>query len=269
MPELPEVETVRRSLLPLVGRHAVGGKVYETRLRKPVPRDLPEQLAGDVWTDLQRRGKYLLVRLRSGRTLLVHLGMTGQFYVRTGGSERLAHDHIVLQLDDGQDLVFHDPRRFGVVRLGMEEEFREVAGIKPDPLDPEMTTAAFQDMLRGRKKPIKNLLMDQGVLSGVGNIYANEALFLAGIRPGRQAGRLSRLEAARLFDTVREVLIAAIALGGSSISDYRDGRGQPGYFQLQLKVYDRAGEPCPKCSEPVKRVVHSGRSTFYCRTCQR
>lgn len=269
MPELPEVETVRRSLLPLVGRCVVDGTVHETRLRKPVPRDLPAQLRQDVWQDLERRGKYLLVRLQSGRTLLVHLGMTGQFYVRAGGSERLAHDHIVLRLDDGQDLVFHDPRRFGVVRLGQEEEFRELAGIRPDPLDPTMNAAVFRDLLRGRKKPIKNWLMDQGVLSGVGNIYANEALFLAGIRPGRQAGRLSRVEAERLFEAVRQVLNDAIALGGSSIADYRDGRGQPGYFQLRLQVYDRTGEPCPQCSEPVRRIVQSGRSTFYCRKCQR
>lgn len=269
MPELPEVETVRRSLLPIVGRSVTAVSVRERRLRRPVPDDLAAAVAGTRFAGFDRVSKYLLCRLSSGVTLLVHLGMSGTFFVRSAGTPGKAHDHVVFALDDGSELVFNDPRRFGVVRLGRGDDFAELARVGVDPLGAEFTAAALWALTRRRAKPVKNLLMDQTLLAGVGNIYANEALFRAGIRPRRAAQSLRRAEVGRLHACVRAVLAEAIELGGSSIADYRDGRGKPGYFQLRLQVYDRGGEPCVTCAGPIRRVVLGGRSTFYCPHCQR
>jgi len=269
MPELPEVETVRRSLLHIIGNRIDAVVVYERRLRRPVPEELADAVAGCHIEAIERRSKYLLCRLSSGATLLVHLGMSGTFFVRPSGQLRQRHDHVIFGLSDGTELVFNDPRRFGVVLFGPESGFTELARIGIDPLGDGFTAAELWTLTRGRSKPIKNLLMDQTLLAGIGNIYANEALFRAGVRPRRQARGLRRIEVERLFGCVREVLREAIELGGSSISDYRDGRGQPGYFQLRLQIYDRGGEPCINCATAVTRVVLGGRSTFYCARCQR
>ncbi len=262
MPELPEVETVRRSLLPIVGARIEGVEVREPRLRRPVAPDFERQLAGRVVRRIERRGKYLLFHLSDDGALLAHLGMSGALLLQEIGTARAAHDHVAIRLADGRQVTFNDPRRFGLLRVGPPDEFVELNNVGPDPLSDAFAVDDFVALARGRKKPVKNLLMDQRALGGIGNIYANEILFRAGIRPGRQARRLTRAELGRLFESTRAVLSSAIRLGGSSISDYRDGDGRPGYFQLRLKVYDRAGKPCLRCHAPVRRVVHAGRSTF-------
>lgn len=269
MPELPEVETVRRSLLPLIGVRIDRVDVHERRLRKPIPEDLDAGVAGATFSDFERRAKYLLCHLDRGISLLVHLGMSGVFHVRPTGSPRRRHDHVVFRLAGRRELVFHDPRRFGLLQLGRPQDFSELRGLGIDPLSEPFTAAALWALTRGRSKPIKNLLMDQAHIVGVGNIYANEALFRAGVRPRRAAQHLRRAEVERIHHSVGAVLREAIELGGSSIADYRDGRGEPGYFQLRLAVYDREGAPCPNCAALIRRTVLAGRSTFFCDRCQR
>ncbi len=269
MPELPEVETVRRSLLPIVGARIVAVEVRELRLRRAVAGDFERRLTGRVIRAIERRGKYLLFHLSGDEALLAHLGMSGALLLQPTGTMPQLHDHVCLRLSDGMQVTFNDPRRFGLMLVGRPDAFRELGNIGPDPLSDGFSVGDLAALACGRKKPVKNLLMDQRALGGIGNIYANEILFRAGIRPGRQARRLTRREIERLFAATRAVLRSAIRLGGSSISDYRDGAGRPGYFQLRLKVYDRAGQPCVRCRAPIRRAVYAGRSSFYCPTCQR
>ncbi len=266
MPELPEVETVRRSLLPIVGATIDAVEVREPRLRRHLPADFGARLTGQAIEAIERRGKYLLLRLTDGNSLLAHLGMSGALLLQPLGNTPATHDHVRLTLSGPRLLTFNDPRRFGVLRVGREDEFEELRQVGPEPLAVDFET--FTGLLRGRKKPIKNLLMDQQGLAGIGNIYANEMLFASGIRPSRPARRLTRADAQRLFDAMRATLQRAIDRGGSSISDYRDSEGRTGYFQLELAVYDRGGQPCQRCASTVRRVVHAGRSSFYCPTCQ-
>jgi formamidopyrimidine-DNA glycosylase len=269
MPELPEVETVRRSLLPVVGRRIESVEVWEARLRRPIAHDFGRRLSGQVIEGIERRGKYLLFRLSTHDCLLAHLGMSGALLLQAAGVGREPHDHVRLQLSGAVQLTYNDPRRFGLLRVAPLAELAELANVGPDPLDEGFSVAAIAALARGRRKPVKNLLMDQRALGGIGNIYANEILFRAGIRPARQARRLTRRELAGLLAATRRVLRSAIRLGGSSISDYRDSGGRPGYFQLRLAVYDRAGEACRRCGRPIRRAVHAGRSSFYCPRCQR
>jgi len=260
---------VRRSLLPIVGARIEAVQVREARLRRTVAPDFAARLTGRVIHGIDRRGKYLLFELSGGDALLAHLGMSGALLLQPTGTPPQTHDHVSLQLSGDRQVTFNDPRRFGLMRVGRPDELVELGNVGPDPLSDTFAVSDLAALARGRKKPVKNLLMDQRALGGIGNIYANEILFRAGIRPGRQARRLTRAELQRLFDATRAVLNSAIRLGGSSISDYRDSTGRPGYFQLRLKVYDRAGQPCPHCHTPVRRVVHGGRSSFYCPACQR
>ncbi len=269
MPELPEVETVRRSLEPIIGRGIAAVEVTQTQLRKRIAPRFSQRLVGQTIAGIERRGKYLLFHLSGGETLLAHLGMTGALLLQPHGTARGPHDHVRIRLSGGQQLTYNDPRRFGLLRVGRLEDFTELHNVGPDPLSRSLAVGDLAALARGRKKPVKNLLMDQQVLGGIGNIYANEILFHARIRPSRPAGRLSSRELVRLLRATRRVLTNAIRLGGSSISDYRDGDGRPGYFQLRLRVYDRAGKPCPRCQTPVRRAVHAGRSSFYCPVCQR
>ncbi len=269
MPELPEVETVRRSLLPILGRRIEAVEIWEPRLRRPLQIDFAQRLRGRVIESVQRRGKYLLFDLSRDLWLLAHLGMTGALLLQPRKTAREAHDHVRLQLSGLRQLTFNDPRRFGMLRVGGLQDFSELRNVGPDALAESFTEVDFFALTRKRKKPIKSLLMDQPLLAGVGNIYANEALFRAGIRPGRRAAGLTRHEACSLFTSLRECLNEAIALGGSSISDYRDSNGRTGYFQLTLAVYDRNGQPCPRCAQAIRRQVHAGRSSFYCPNCQR
>jgi formamidopyrimidine-DNA glycosylase len=269
VPELPEVEVVVRGLGgELVGRRVMRVEVREVRLRGGVASDFAERLTGRRVVAIQRRGKYLLALLDDGRTWLVHLGMTGRLTIGGGDERAERHDHIVIHLEDGRTVTYNDPRRFGRMAVIDAAAVAAEAGAGVDPLSAEFTSAALFALTRHRRTSIKALLMDQRRIAGLGNIYVNELLFHAGIRPRRRAGRL-RLEACRrIVAATRSVLTAAIRRGGSSISDYRDARGQRGWFQLRHRVYDRAGEPCRRCSTPIRTLVIVGRSSFYCPRCQ-
>ena len=269
MPELPEVETTRRSLLgDVVGARVTDVTVRERRLRRKIPSDFARRLRGRRVAAIERQGKYLLFVLDDGAVLLVHLGMSGSLCLTATSTLPVRHDHVVIAFDNGRQLVFNDPRRFGLMRVGRREELEELRAVGPDPLAAAPTPDEWRALTRA-KAPIKSVLMDQRRLGGVGNIYANEALFEAGVRPRRRAASLTRAELARLAAALRAVLERAVELGGSSISDYRDGNGNPGYFQIHHAVYDRDGQPCGRCTTPIKRIVLGGRSTFYCPRCQR
>ena len=270
MPELPEVETIRRSLLPrLTGVVIRSVTVTERRLRRRVADDFESRLRGRRILGIVRRGKYLVFELEGDDRLLVHLGMSGSLELRRGSTPGEAHDHVRLRLDGGRALVFNDPRRFGLMRVAHRTDLGELEHVGPDPLAEEWSAERLRPLVRGRTRPIKTLLMDQHALAGIGNIYANEILFRAGVRPTRRAGTLRQRELESLARAMQVVLADAVRLGGSSISDFRDSDGRPGYFQLQLAVYDRGGEPCRGCRTPIRRIVLAGRSSFYCRRCQR
>lgn len=272
MPELPEVETTRRGILPrLQGRRVVAVRVFEEGLRWPVTPGLPRLLPGQRLEDIERRAKYLLMRFSNG-TLLVHLGMTGSLRVFSSEKTPLRkHDHLELHWDDGSVLRYHDPRRFGTVQwLGCAAgDHPLLVGLGPEPLGPDFGGGYLFQRSRGRRLAVKQLLMDAAVVVGVGNIYANEALFLAGIDPRRQAGRIALERYARLADGVRTVLESALARGGTTLRDYVDGDGSPGYFAQELKVYGRAGLPCVRCGTRIGTIRQAQRSTFYCPKCQR
>lgn len=274
MPELPEVESTRRSLLgPLLGRRVLALTVREARLRWPVPPDLPQILAGQQVLGIDRRAKYLLWRFTNG-TLLVHLGMSGSLRVLGPGAGDQClrpHDHLEFRFDDGTVLRYHDPRRFGSVHWldgdpALHALLRELG---PEPLEPGFDGDTLWRAGRERRVPVKQLLMDGAVVVGVGNIYASESLFLAGVDPRRKANRVSRARYARLAGAVREVLGQAVATGGTTLRDYVDGNGQPGEFALRLNVYGREGEACPHCTTEIRQVRLGQRSTFFCPNCQR
>ena len=270
MPELPEVETIARGLAPeLEGRRITGVVVRETRLRAPLAPDFARRLVGRRLGRMGRTGKYLVTPLDDGHVWLVHLGMTGRLTL--GGAHRLAlvHDHVELALDDRRTLVYHDPRRFGRLDVLAASEVARVVGPGVDALDARLTAGWLFARSRGRRTSAKALLMDQREIAGLGNIYVNELLFRAGVRPRRRAARLSRADCTRLVGAMRAVLDEAILRGGSSISDYRDGFDRAGSFQEEHVVYDRAGLPCRRCATAIRGVVITGRSSFYCPACQR
>ncbi len=271
MPELPEVEVVRGGLEPLlVGRRLHSAVCHRDGLRYPLP-DL-SRLEGRCLTALRRRAKYLLFGFDEDMLLAWHLGMTGQFHVLPEDKPRQPHEHVRLVFDDGQALVYRDARRFGYAGLLAA---RDLAGhpwfakLGPEPLEGDFDAAYLVQACRGRKRPIKSVLMDARIVVGVGNIYACESLFRAGIHPARAAGRISSLRLARLVECIRDVLTEAVAAGGSSIRDFVHADGRPGYFAHDFRVYGREGEPCIVCGEPIRRLVQAGRSSFYCRGCQR
>jgi len=271
MPELPEVETTRRGVAPHVeGRRVAALHVYDPRLRWPVPSDLARRLVGRGIDRIDRRSKYLLFRLGPD-TLLVHLGMTGSLRVFKQPPARRTHDHVDVVLDDGTVLRYNDPRRFGAMLWvpAPAEAHPLLASLGPEPFDAAFDAAYLWRTLRRRSAAIKLALMDNGVVVGVGNIYANESLFRAGIRPTLPAHRVSRPRLARLVEEVRNVLTEAIAKGGSTLRDYVDASGEPGYFQLQYFVYGRDGQPCRVCGTPIKLRRLGARASFYCPRCQR
>ncbi len=271
MPELPEVETTRRGIAPHVtGRTIVALELYERRLRWPVPRSLALRLPGQRIVGTDRRAKYLLIVLERG-TVIVHLGMSGSLRVLPGDAPRMRHDRYDVRLDSGQVLRFNDPRRFGSLHFteGDPGRHRLLRDLAPEPFDSRFDADYLWGIARGRRLAIKQLLMNSHLVVGVGNIYANEALFRAGVRPGRAAGRLSRLEARRLVAAIRAVLTEAIRAGGTTLRDYVGADGAPGYFRQKLFVYERAGTPCRRCGTPIRRSTQQGRSTYFCPACQR
>jgi len=271
MPELPEVETTRRGIEPLVvGRVVEALRVYDRRLRWPVPASLPRWAAGRRIDALDRRGKYLLFRL-SDDTLLVHLGMTGSLRAYSDPPPPRAHDHVDIVLDSGVLLRYHDPRRFGAMLWlpPPAEGHALLADLGPEPFDAAFDADYLWRALRRRSAAIKLVLMDNHVVVGVGNIYASESLFRAGIRPTTPANRVSRARLGRLVDVVRATLAEAIAKGGSTLRDYVDGHGDPGHFQLDHFVYGRQGLPCRVCGAAVRQIRQGGRATCLCPTCQR
>ena len=270
MPELPEVETTRLGLLPrLQGRTLTSMVVRNPRLRWPVPADLEARLQGQVLKSLDRRGKYLLFDFGSV-TQLVHLGMSGSLRFTLPDEPAALHDHIDWLFDDGTLLRLRDPRRFGAV-LWTEDVARHplLAHLGPEPLTAEFDAAYLHAQCQRRQTSIKQVIMDAQVVVGVGNIYASESLFHAGIRPTVSARRLTRPASARLSAAIKQVLTAAIAAGGSSLRDYVRSSGELGYFQLQTRVYDREGMPCKVCATPIRRIVQGQRASFYCPGCQR
>jgi formamidopyrimidine-DNA glycosylase len=282
MPELPEVETTRRGVEPHVVGHRVRTLVvHEPRLRWRVPASLPAKVAGATVTAAQRRAKYLLFPLEGGAlesgagrapaALLVHLGMSGNLRVLSASTPRLTHDHFDLVLDSGETLRFNDPRRFGSLHLveGDPAEHPLLRHLGPEPLEAGFDGGTLWRASRKRRVAVKQFIMDAKVVVGVGNIYASEALFRAGIRPGRQAGGLTRAECDRLAAAIRTVLAKAIEVGGTTLRDYVGVDGNPGYFRQKLFVYERAGDACRKCGTPVRQRVQGQRSTYWCPACQR
>lgn len=294
MPELPEVETVRRGLAArLIGREIARVEARRPDLRIPFPPDFTERLEGRRIEAIDRRAKYLLIRLDGGLVLIAHLGMSGRFLFeepgedaaplpvdlyRSGLPDRPApsdpHTHVVFAFDDGLRLLYRDPRRFGLMTLAREADLPGHPLLKSlglEPLGPDFSGAALAKKLAGKRTPLKAALLDQGIVAGIGNIYACEALFRAGLSPQRLAATVTRREADRLAAAIRAVLEEAIEAGGSTLRDYARTDGELGYFQHRFSVYDREGAACPKpkCRGTVSRLVQSNRSTFYCPTCQR
>ena len=283
MPELPEVETVRRGLAPAMeGQIIAQARVNRPDLRWPFPEHMSERLTGKRVLRLRRRSKYILGDLESGETLLIHLGMSGrmlisgdplgQFVHKHPAPEK--HDHVVFDMDNGARITFNDPRRFGAMDLFETEKAEThplLASIGPEPLGNSFDESYLVAALANRNTPMKSALLDQKTVAGLGNIYVCEALFRSKIHPTRPARRVAKNRISRLVPVIRDVLSDAIEAGGSSLRDFRQADGELGYFQHSFDVYGREGDPCrtPGCTSTVRRIVQSGRSTFYCPTCQR
>ncbi|MEX2479922.1 MAG: bifunctional DNA-formamidopyrimidine glycosylase/DNA-(apurinic or apyrimidinic site) lyase [Gammaproteobacteria bacterium] len=271
MPELPEVETTRRGIAPLLGGRRVRAVyVHEPRLRQAVPGNLPSVLTGQRLLDVQRRAKYLLFRFEGG-TLLVHLGMSGSLRVVDAAQPRLPHDHVEIDFGPRRMLRLRDPRRFGLMVWTVDDPARHslLATLGPEPFDEGFSAAYLHALGHGRRGAVKNFIMDAHVVVGVGNIYAAEALFRAGIHPARAAGRISLIRYALLVAHVRSVLAEAIEAGGTTLRDFVRNDGEPGYFRHNLLVYGRRGQPCTICGKAVRLRVIGQRSSFYCASCQR
>ncbi|TAH34852.1 MAG: bifunctional DNA-formamidopyrimidine glycosylase/DNA-(apurinic or apyrimidinic site) lyase [Planctomycetota bacterium] len=271
MPELPEVETTRRSIEPhLLGRRVLAVEVREPRLRWRVPKSLAEELPGQTVAAVERRAKYLLWRCQTG-TVLLHLGMSGSLRVLTRPRPPQPHDHLDVVLEGGVRLRLRDPRRFGAVLWVRGDPLRHrlLRGLGPEPLDPGFQGDALFRKARGRSAPVKAFLLDGRSVAGVGNIYATEALFRAGIHPGRPAGRVSLARYRGLAAALREVLAQALAAGGTTLRDFSDSSGEPGWFALELDAYGRAGRPCRKCGGELRLARLAQRSSVYCPRCQR
>lgn len=271
MPELPEVETTRRGIEPHVaGRRIVRVVVRQPRLRWPIPSELGELLVGQTIERVERRGKYLLVPFAHG-TLIMHLGMSGSFRILAQGTAVAAHDHVDIELDSGQLLRYTDPRRFGAIlwHEGDVSAHPLLASLGPEPLTDAFNSDYLFERARGRSAAVKVFLMDSHIVVGVGNIYANEALFSARIRPDRAAGKISRPRYNLLVDEVKRVLARSITQGGTTLRDFVGGDGNPGYFRQQLNVYGRGGENCVVCGSVLKEIRLGQRSTVYCPRCQK
>jgi formamidopyrimidine-DNA glycosylase len=273
MPELPEVETVRTALEAVV----TGQKVEKLHLRRPdlrwpFPAGLAERVAGQIMGRPQRRGKYILLPAGEAGSLLLHLGMSGAVRICEGQPDLGRHDHVLMQLASQRSWVFCDPRRFGHldwVPAGEEARHWLLREMGVEPLSNRFSAALLQQLMAGRKSPIKTALLDQRLIAGLGNIYVSEALFRAGISPRRKAASIGPQRAQRLSSAIRQVLQEAIAQGGTSLRDHRQPNGEIGYFVQKLKVYGKKDAPCPACATPIRMLRQSGRSGFYCPSCQR
>jgi len=288
MPELPEVETVRQGLVPVLeGRRLQRVIARRADLRFPLPKDFAERLTGRCVQKLTRRAKYILAHLDGDEILIIHLGMSGRFQIEGGEVGRFLHniqpqdteapgkhDHIEFVTDQGARIVYSDHRRFGMMDLfpsSEMERYRFLALIGPEPLSDVFSASVLRERLEGKRAPIKAALLDQRVVAGLGNIYVCEALFRARISPLRESASLKMPAIVRLVDDIKQVLNDAIRAGGSTLRDYKQTSGELGYFQHNFLVYDRAGERCSRagCKGTIKRIVQSGRSTFFCGACQR
>lgn len=281
MPELPEVETVRRGLLPVMeGRMIAEARVNRPDLRWPFPERMAERLTGARVQALRRRSKYILADLSTGETLLIHLGMSGRMLISGAQLGQFhhdhpapaKHDHVVFDMEGGARVTFNDARRFGAMDLmptATAEAHPLIAALGPEPFGNDFHEDYLAGRLKGRATPVKSTLLDQHLVAGLGNIYVCEVLFRAGLHPARLARDLSAAEAAGLVPLIREVLAEAIEAGGSSLKDYRQADGELGYFQHSFRVYDREGQPCTRCGTALGRIVQAGRSSFFCPACQR
>ncbi|SCM69476.1 bifunctional DNA-formamidopyrimidine glycosylase/DNA-(apurinic or apyrimidinic site) lyase [Donghicola eburneus] len=283
MPELPEVETVRRGLEPVMTDTVIeSAQVNRPDLRWPLPVNMSERLTGQRVVGLRRRSKYILCDLEGGETLLIHLGMSGRMLISGAQVGAFAHphpapekhDHVVLNMVGGARITFNDARRFGAMDLAQTSEVdshKWLAGLGPEPLGNAFSEDHLVARLKGRKMPIKSALLDQKIVAGLGNIYVCETLYRAGIHPARQAGAISERRVRSMVPIIRQVLEEAIAAGGSSLRDFRQADGELGYFQHNFDVYGREGMTCKtqECQAEIRRIVQSGRSSFYCPACQR
>ena len=279
MPELPEVETVKRALIPILeNRRVISAFVGRRNLRWPLPESLAKRLRNRVFTHLTRRGKYVLMHLDSGEVLLLHLGMSGSVRIHQQKPDIGQHDHFMLEMapqigNAGRSyVVLNDPRRFGWIDLFTESAMQKhklLVGLGTEPLGNKFSAARLESAFKGRSVSVKNALLNQALIAGIGNIYANEALFLSGISPRRKAGTITGVRADRLATAIVTTLNAAIEDGGTSLRDHVQPDGKIGYFVQRLAVYGQVGKPCPRCSSLIKTIIQSGRSSFYCSRCQR
>jgi formamidopyrimidine-DNA glycosylase len=270
MPELPEVETTVRGLVPVLeGRRIVSIELRRGDLRRPFPPDLRQRVTGARVTALGRRAKYGLIETDRGDTLVFHLGMSGSW--RVDPDVIGTHDHVVIETEEGRRLALNDPRRFGSLDLVPTDRLAATppfTAMGPEPLGSAFDGTYLAGVLDGRVAPIKAMLLDQRIVAGLGNIYVCDALNLAQVHPGREAGRISARRLDRLVESVKVVLCEAIEAGGSTLRNYVQPNGELGYFSANWRVYGREGTPCPRCAAPVRRRVDSGRSTFFCAKCQ-
>ena len=271
MPELPEVETTRLGIAPaILGRRITAVVVREPRLRWRIAVDLPGAVEQQTVRNVRRRAKYLLIDLDRG-SLLLHLGMSGNLRLMDAAIAPITHDHVDIVFDSGQCLRFNDPRRFGSLHFTATDpnDHPLLKRLAPEPLEDGFDGTYLGKVARGRKVTIKQFIMNSHVVVGVGNIYASESLFRAGIRPRRAAGRIKKEEMAGLAAAIKAVLREAIKAGGTTLRDYVNPEGRSGYFRQKLFVYERAGEPCRRCKTPIRQLTQGGRSTYFCPTCQR
>ena len=271
MPELPEVETTRRGIAPHLVGHTIDQVIIRNHaLRQPIPDNLATTLTGQHFTSVNRRGKYLLLATATG-TLIVHLGMSGHLRIVDDHDAVKKHDHLDIILNNRTRLRYHDPRRFGLILWSEQpvEHHPLLAKLGPEPLLNGFNGEWLYQQGEHRRTAIKTLIMSNPVVVGVGNIYANESLFLAGIRPTRGANRIARHRYQRLADAIRQILTEAIRQGGTTLRDFVNAAGKPGYFSQQLNVYGREKEPCTRCSTPIRQIRLGQRSTYYCPHCQR
>jgi len=276
MPELPEVETIRRGLSKAMTGQLINEVIVRrTDLRRPLPDGFVETVRGKKILTIDRRAKYLLMRLENDVVVLIHLGMSGRMVIELGTDPQIPnrkHEHIVFVLENNNIIRFSDPRRFGLIEISHAKDLSShqlLKDIGPEPLSTEFNSLMLANRLQGRKTPIKSVLLDQSVVAGLGNIYVCEGLFIAGLSPMRSANTITLKQASILVKKTKELLLDAIKSGGSTLKDHVSATGEMGYFQHKFKVYGRAGHPCPICEEPIRRIVQAGRSTFFCSECQR